>query len=142
VITNSEVWDLRTFGLLRSVPCLDGAALVFSPAGDVIYATQKHAPNNFGAWQMRQMDRWTDEGTDGRTDGACAVRASCSRCSTHVPVLDSSVFPASQWQSALPPSTCLASCVRFERGEPCVSAPAQRSPVHPSLKPIGRICPV
>ncbi|KAK1258509.1 hypothetical protein QJS04_geneDACA011484 [Acorus gramineus] len=38
VIINSEVWDLRKFRLLRSVPSLDQTVISFNAAGDVIYA--------------------------------------------------------------------------------------------------------
>ncbi|XP_074276417.1 DDB1- and CUL4-associated factor homolog 1 [Silene latifolia] len=38
VIINSEVWDLRNFRLLRSVPSLDQTVITFNSAGDVIYA--------------------------------------------------------------------------------------------------------
>ncbi|XP_012076280.1 DDB1- and CUL4-associated factor homolog 1 isoform X2 [Jatropha curcas] len=38
VIINSEVWDLRKFRLLRSVPSLDQTAVTFNGRGDVIYA--------------------------------------------------------------------------------------------------------
>ncbi|XP_024004362.1 DDB1- and CUL4-associated factor homolog 1 isoform X1 [Eutrema salsugineum] len=38
VIINSEVWDLRNFRLLRSVPSLDQTAITFNSRGDVIYA--------------------------------------------------------------------------------------------------------
>ncbi|KAJ7958685.1 DDB1- and CUL4-associated factor-like 1 [Quillaja saponaria] len=38
VIINSEVWDLRKFRLLRSVPSLDQTVLTFNARGDVIYA--------------------------------------------------------------------------------------------------------
>ncbi|KAG8636492.1 hypothetical protein MANES_16G138600v8 [Manihot esculenta] len=38
VIINSEVWDLRKFKLLRSVPSLDQTAITFNACGDVIYA--------------------------------------------------------------------------------------------------------
>ncbi|KGN60146.1 DDB1- and CUL4-associated factor homolog 1 [Cucumis sativus] len=38
VIINSEVWDLRKFRLLRSVPSLDQTAITFNASGDVIYA--------------------------------------------------------------------------------------------------------
>ncbi|KAK9683963.1 hypothetical protein RND81_10G178100 [Saponaria officinalis] len=37
-IINSEVWDLRNFRLLRSVPSLDQTVITFNSAGDVIYA--------------------------------------------------------------------------------------------------------
>ncbi|KAJ8451308.1 hypothetical protein Cgig2_014080 [Carnegiea gigantea] len=38
VIINSEVWDLRKFRLLRSVPSLDQTVITFNSSGDVIYA--------------------------------------------------------------------------------------------------------
>ncbi|KAK7351425.1 hypothetical protein VNO77_10883 [Canavalia gladiata] len=38
VIINSEVWDLRKFRLLRSVPSLDQTAITFNARGDVMYA--------------------------------------------------------------------------------------------------------
>jgi DDB1- and CUL4-associated factor 1 len=38
VILNSEVWDLRKFKLLRSVPSLDQTVIKFNGTGDVIYA--------------------------------------------------------------------------------------------------------
>ncbi|KAK6912401.1 hypothetical protein RJ641_022002 [Dillenia turbinata] len=38
VIINSEVWDLRKFRLLRSVPSLDQTVITFNTRGDVIYA--------------------------------------------------------------------------------------------------------
>lgn len=38
VIINSEVWDLRKFRLLRSVPSLDQTIITFNASGDVIYA--------------------------------------------------------------------------------------------------------
>ncbi|XP_020581133.1 DDB1- and CUL4-associated factor homolog 1 [Phalaenopsis equestris] len=38
VILNSEVWDIRKFKLLRSVPSLDQTVIKFNSGGDVIYA--------------------------------------------------------------------------------------------------------
>lgn len=38
VIINSEVWDLRNFKLLRSVPSLAQTTITFNARGDVIYA--------------------------------------------------------------------------------------------------------
>lgn len=36
MVSNTEVWDLRTFHLLRTVPTLDQCLVTFSPL-DVIY---------------------------------------------------------------------------------------------------------
>ncbi|GFR42555.1 hypothetical protein Agub_g3434, partial [Astrephomene gubernaculifera] len=47
VILNSEVWDLRSLRLLRSVPSLDGASLAFNGAGDVLYAARRQADEPF-----------------------------------------------------------------------------------------------
>ncbi|KAK9813653.1 hypothetical protein WJX73_001935 [Symbiochloris irregularis] len=39
VVLNSEVWDLRTLRLLRSVPCLDGTVLTWTGSGDAAFAS-------------------------------------------------------------------------------------------------------
>ncbi|XP_057334525.1 DDB1- and CUL4-associated factor 1 isoform X2 [Microplitis mediator] len=39
VVANTEVWDLRTFHLLNTVPSLDQMKVVFSPINHVIYAS-------------------------------------------------------------------------------------------------------
>jgi hypothetical protein len=44
-ILNSEVWDIRTNKLLRSVPLLDGTELVFNGDGSVLFASLRR-----GAW--------------------------------------------------------------------------------------------
>lgn len=49
VIINSEVWDLRSFKLLRSVPSLDQTAISFNTTGDVIYATLRRNPDDIMA---------------------------------------------------------------------------------------------
>ncbi|XP_049883163.1 protein mahjong isoform X2 [Pectinophora gossypiella] len=38
VISNTEVWDLRTFHLLRTVPTLDKSEVIFNPTCSVLYA--------------------------------------------------------------------------------------------------------
>ncbi|CAH0730545.1 unnamed protein product, partial [Brenthis ino] len=38
VISNTEVWDLRTFHLLRTVPSLDKSEVIFNPTCSAIYA--------------------------------------------------------------------------------------------------------
>ncbi|XP_015592149.1 protein mahjong [Cephus cinctus] len=38
VVSNTEVWDLRTFHLLKTVPTLDQMEVIFSPVNSIIYA--------------------------------------------------------------------------------------------------------
>ncbi|XP_076661247.1 lisH and WD40 domain-containing protein mahjong [Halictus rubicundus] len=38
VVSNTEVWDLRTFHLLKTVPTLDQMEVIFSPVNNIIYA--------------------------------------------------------------------------------------------------------
>lgn len=38
VVSNTEVWDLRTFHLLKTVPALDQTNILFSPVNNIIYA--------------------------------------------------------------------------------------------------------
>lgn len=45
VVSNTEVWDLRTFHLLRTVPSLDQCQLAFSPL-DTIYAISSEVENS------------------------------------------------------------------------------------------------
>ncbi|GJP84374.1 hypothetical protein CLOP_g14433 [Closterium sp. NIES-67] len=46
VIINSEVWDLRTRKLLRSVPSLDQTCITFNTTGEVIYATLRRTSDD------------------------------------------------------------------------------------------------
>eukprot|EP00803_Ostreobium_quekettii_P004630 evm.model.scf_672.6 EVM.evm.TU.scf_672.6 scf_672:23684-28573(+) len=46
LIINSEVWDLRTFQLLRSVPLLDGSRVLFNSPGDVIYSMMQRVSHD------------------------------------------------------------------------------------------------
>lgn len=38
IVSNTEIWDLRTFRLLKTVPALDQCSIMFSPTASVIYA--------------------------------------------------------------------------------------------------------
>ncbi|CAI9784731.1 unnamed protein product [Fraxinus pennsylvanica] len=56
VIINSEVWDLRNFRLLRSVPSLDQTVITFNASGDVIYAIlRRNLDDVTSAFQTRRM---------------------------------------------------------------------------------------
>ncbi|XP_024402964.1 DDB1- and CUL4-associated factor homolog 1 isoform X1 [Physcomitrium patens] len=56
VIINSEVWDLRSYKLLRSVPSLDQTAITFNTTGDVIYATlRRNSDDIMTALNPRRM---------------------------------------------------------------------------------------
>ncbi|KAJ8763797.1 hypothetical protein K2173_003579 [Erythroxylum novogranatense] len=56
VIINSEVWDLRKFRLLRSVPSLDQTSITFNARGDVIYAIlRRNLDDVMSAVQTRRM---------------------------------------------------------------------------------------
>ncbi|CAJ0573766.1 unnamed protein product, partial [Mesorhabditis spiculigera] len=41
VIINAQVWDLRTYKLLRSIPALDQCKLTFSSTGNIFYAIKR-----------------------------------------------------------------------------------------------------
>ncbi|XP_038069223.1 DDB1- and CUL4-associated factor 1-like [Patiria miniata] len=45
IIINSEIWDVRTFHLMHTVPALDQCNIVFNTAGTVIYGTV-YQPDN------------------------------------------------------------------------------------------------
>lgn len=55
VVSNTEVWDLRTFHLLKTVPALDQMEIVFSPVNNIIYAVsvdqetedETHCPTSY-----------------------------------------------------------------------------------------------
>jgi len=47
VIINAEIWDLRNFKLIRTVPALDQQEIIMNNLGDVIFAMQhKHGKDN------------------------------------------------------------------------------------------------
>ncbi|XP_034942278.1 protein mahjong isoform X3 [Chelonus insularis] len=46
VVSNTEVWDLRTFHLLNTVPALDQMEVVFSPINHIIYAVSLEQEND------------------------------------------------------------------------------------------------
>lgn len=45
VVSNTEVWDLRTFHLLKTVPTLDQMEVIFSPVNNIIYAVSLEKEN-------------------------------------------------------------------------------------------------
>lgn len=45
IVSNTEVWDLRTFHLLRTVPALDQSEVIFSPPGYTIYSVTVEREN-------------------------------------------------------------------------------------------------
>jgi HIV-1 Vpr-binding protein len=45
VVSNTEVWDLRTFHLLKTVPALDQMNVIFSPVNNIIYAVSLDQEN-------------------------------------------------------------------------------------------------
>ncbi|XP_070530641.1 protein mahjong isoform X2 [Cardiocondyla obscurior] len=45
VVSNTEVWDLRTFHLLKTVPTLDDMEVIFSPVNNIIYAVSLDQDN-------------------------------------------------------------------------------------------------
>uniref|UniRef100_A0A803NLD6 Uncharacterized protein n=2 Tax=Cannabis sativa TaxID=3483 RepID=A0A803NLD6_CANSA len=56
VIINSEVWDLRKYRLLRSVPSLDQTSITFNARGDVIYAIlRRNLEDVMSSFNTRRM---------------------------------------------------------------------------------------
>ncbi|KAH6759645.1 DDB1-CUL4 associated factor 1 [Perilla frutescens var. frutescens] len=56
VIINSEVWDLRKFRLLRSVPSLEQTTITFNASGDVIYGIlRRNLEDVTSAFNNRRM---------------------------------------------------------------------------------------
>ncbi|KAJ8687973.1 hypothetical protein QAD02_023768 [Eretmocerus hayati] len=45
VVSNTEVWDLRTFHLLKTVPALEQMNVIFSPVNSIIYAVSLDQEN-------------------------------------------------------------------------------------------------
>ena len=50
---NSEIWDLRTYKLLHSVPSLDGCALNFSNDSKIIYAHLRRTSDDLVRIRLR-----------------------------------------------------------------------------------------
>lgn len=52
VVSNTEVWDLRTFHLLKTVPALDQMNVIFSPVNSIIYAFSLEQENEDDSHNM------------------------------------------------------------------------------------------
>uniref|UniRef100_A0A673A6J8 DDB1- and CUL4-associated factor 1 n=1 Tax=Sphaeramia orbicularis TaxID=375764 RepID=A0A673A6J8_9TELE len=67
VIINTEIWDLRTFHLLHTVPALDQCRIVFNNNGTVIYGAMLQADDED---DMMEMQMKTPFGSSFRTFNA------------------------------------------------------------------------
>ncbi|XP_056129315.1 DDB1- and CUL4-associated factor 1-like [Lampris incognitus] len=67
VIINTEIWDLRTFHLLHTVPALDQCRIVFNNNGTVIYGAMLQADDED---DMMEMQLKTPFGSSFRTFNA------------------------------------------------------------------------
>ncbi|CAN9512112.1 unnamed protein product [Ophioblennius macclurei] len=53
VIINTEIWDVRTFHLLHTVPALDQCRLVFNSSGSIIYGAMLQADDESDVMERR-----------------------------------------------------------------------------------------
>ncbi|KAJ3586455.1 hypothetical protein NHX12_012853 [Muraenolepis orangiensis] len=67
VVINTEIWDLRTFHLLHTVPALDQCRIVFNNNGTVIYGAMLQADDED---DMMEMQMKTPFGSSFRTFNA------------------------------------------------------------------------
>uniref|UniRef100_A0A7N6AN60 DDB1- and CUL4-associated factor 1 n=1 Tax=Anabas testudineus TaxID=64144 RepID=A0A7N6AN60_ANATE len=67
VIVNTEIWDLRTFHLLHTVPALDQCRIVFNNSGTVIYGAMLQADDED---EMMEMQMKSPFGSSFRTFNA------------------------------------------------------------------------
>uniref|UniRef100_A0A8C7X2W0 DDB1 and CUL4 associated factor 1 n=1 Tax=Oryzias sinensis TaxID=183150 RepID=A0A8C7X2W0_9TELE len=67
VIINTEIWDLRTFHLLHTVPALDQCRIVFNNSGTVIYGAMLQADDED---EMMEMQMKSPFGSSFRTFNA------------------------------------------------------------------------
>ncbi|UYV76204.1 VPRBP [Cordylochernes scorpioides] len=63
VVSNSEVWDLRTFHLLHTVPALNQCQVVFNKRGDVMYGE-----NTCKLYEIGRGRKLDDEDMDEEED--------------------------------------------------------------------------
>lgn len=99
VIINSEVWDLRTHKLLRSVASLDNTTITFSPTGDVIYAILRRSSDELNAALNPKRQRhplWAAFRTLDAADYSDIATVPVDRC-----VLDLAVDPTDSYVGAV-----------------------------------------
>jgi len=69
IIINTEVWDVRTFHLMRTVPFLDQCQVVFNSGGEVIYASEFRT--KFQTLDSSDYSRIASINTDNDVVGLC-----------------------------------------------------------------------
>uniref|UniRef100_A0A8C7IM14 DDB1- and CUL4-associated factor 1 n=1 Tax=Oncorhynchus kisutch TaxID=8019 RepID=A0A8C7IM14_ONCKI len=79
LIVNTEIWDLRTFHLLHTVPALDQCRIVFNNNGTVIYGAMLQADNEDDLLEMQMKTPFgssfrTFNATDYKPIGKTALR--------------------------------------------------------------------
>jgi HIV-1 Vpr-binding protein len=83
IISNAEVWDIRTFHLLKTVPGLDQCQVKFSNNGDIIYAVTLEQETEDGekfdsAFKTFDSHDYSNIGKLLSTRGDIYVRGNCA----------------------------------------------------------------
>eukprot|EP01135_Chromosphaera_perkinsii_P008746 Nk52_evm79s1444 gene=Nk52_evmTU79s1444 len=98
IVINSEIWDMRTFKLLKYVPSLDQSQVVFNKGGDVMYGVvrqfederQKRPSNPYGS-SFRTYDA-TDYGLISVVDlEKSIVHLSCDNTDNYIAVVENNL---------------------------------------------------